>query len=103
MRGNVAALSLSDDDQTKRITLGTSDPSNINTEHTPDLTRLYREQLPDDACRDTAKPPTFEPCNVLDCPKWITREWSGVSVLFCCCVFSLLLQKIFLDYIRLTL
>lgn len=39
MRGNVAALSLSDDDQTKRITLGTSDPSNINTEHTPDLTR----------------------------------------------------------------
>lgn len=45
------------------------------------------KQLPDDACRDTAKPPTFEPCNVQDCPKWITREWSGVSVLFCYCYY----------------
>ncbi|XP_055302393.1 protein madd-4 isoform X2 [Sitodiplosis mosellana] len=39
-----------------------------------------KNKLPDDACRDTAKPPTFEPCNVQDCPKWITREWSGCSV-----------------------
>ncbi|XP_055302398.1 protein madd-4 isoform X5 [Sitodiplosis mosellana] len=38
-----------------------------------------KNKLPDDACRDTAKPPTFEPCNVQDCPKWITREWSGAD------------------------
>ncbi|XP_031629319.1 protein madd-4 isoform X3 [Contarinia nasturtii] len=39
-----------------------------------------KNKLPDDACRDTSKPPTFEPCNIQFCPKWITREWSGCSV-----------------------
>ncbi|XP_031629322.1 protein madd-4 isoform X6 [Contarinia nasturtii] len=38
-----------------------------------------KNKLPDDACRDTSKPPTFEPCNIQFCPKWITREWSGAD------------------------
>lgn len=42
-------------------------------------------QIPDDACRST-KPASMEACNAQDCPKWIAREWSGVSedALFFC-------------------
>lgn len=40
---------------------------------------LCGAQIPDDMCRST-KPVTSEPCNIQDCPKWVAREWSGVSI-----------------------
>lgn len=58
-------------------------------------------QLPDDACRGNlpVKPSTFESCNVQECPKWITREWSGVSIMLFPCFPSFYLTHNLLYFV----
>lgn len=38
-----------------------------------------KNKVPDEACRGVI-PKTAEACNVQECPKWATSEWSGVSI-----------------------
>lgn len=38
-----------------------------------------RHRVPDEACRNM-RPKVQESCNSHDCPKWVTSEWSGVSL-----------------------
>lgn len=37
-----------------------------------------RHRVPDEACRNM-RPKVQESCNLHECPKWVTSEWSGVS------------------------
>ncbi|XP_021712796.1 ADAMTS-like protein 1, partial [Aedes aegypti] len=38
-----------------------------------------KNKVPDEACRGV-RPKSQETCNVQECPKWVTGEWSGCSV-----------------------